>query len=174
MPSRSRAVPRVLSYFTIVSPQTYPISLLFLFPAHRMYCPCTFLQVTNLCSSECKVASVMARKVVLVDRAGDKIDNPLRTSWIPIVLNDPLLFQATVSFSAANMDIYYRRKRQRQSLRMKAQTISMIKEKLQCGDNFPSDSIIGVVALLSAIEVSRSSGSMAKVRRYWRRPYYMD
>lgn len=98
----------------------------------------------------------MARKCLPVDRGSAKDNNPLRTIWMPLIMTDPVLFQATANFAAVHLDILQGRPNQPSTLRLKTETINMINLKLRSAQEATNDSTIGAVALLAGMEVIHS------------------
>ena len=89
-----------------------------------------------------------------------------------MIMCDPLLFQATINFAAAHIDILQGIQHQckgTQALQMKAKTIKMINEQLNSSDTAVSNSSIGAVAMLAAAEVSSVSPySIQKPNLAWK------
>ena len=95
----------------------------------------------------------MARKCLPIDNGKD--DNPLRTILIPFIMTDPMLFQATTNFAAVHLDFIRGRRNQPRTLSEKSKTIYMVNLRLQCPDQATTDSTIGAVAMLAAMEVNQ-------------------
>lgn len=95
----------------------------------------------------------MARKALPIDNGRATDDNPLRTILIPLALGDPVLFQSIMNFAAVHLDILHSRPNQVQTLMMKAKTIRMINEQLRNDEYALSDSGIGTIVFLAAMEV---------------------
>lgn len=96
----------------------------------------------------------MARKCLPIDNGRATDDNPLRTIFIPLALDDPVLFQSTMNFAAVHLDTLHSRPNQVKTLIMKAKTIRMINEQLKNDKHAPSNSSIGTIVFLAAMEVS--------------------
>ena len=94
----------------------------------------------------------MARDYLPIDSGKD--ENPLKTVWIPMIMTDPLLFQATTSFAAVHLDVLEGHQNQPKTLSKKCQTINMVNSKLQSRQEAITDSTIAAVAMLAAMEVS--------------------
>lgn len=96
----------------------------------------------------------MARGCLPVDLHGA---NPFRALWLPMIMTDPVLFQAVTDFAAVQLEIHDNRPNQHRALLRKAKTMAMINERLQSPSEATSDATIGAVALLAAMEVRISS-----------------
>lgn len=95
----------------------------------------------------------MARKYIPIDRGSGIDENPLRTVWIPLIMTDPLLFQATTNYAAVHLDLLQGRFNHPKTLMKKAETISMINRKIQCPEEATTNSLIGSIAMMAAMEV---------------------
>ena len=100
---------------------------------------------------------MVARECLPIDRGLGADINPLRTSWIPLAIANPLLFQATTNYAAFHLDFLHGTQDQVKSLAGKALTIKMINEQLQCLEHTVSNSMIGAIAMMASIEVSTRS-----------------
>ena len=96
----------------------------------------------------------MARNCLPIDRGGSSDNNPVRTVWIPLAMSDAVFFQATVTYAAVHLDMLNRTQNQTRTLTKKAQTISMIKERLRCNEDALSNSTVGAISMLAALDVS--------------------
>ena len=96
------------------------------------------------------VDAVMARNFLPV-MAG-KGQHPLTNVWIPNAVADPLLFLATINFAAAHLDFLHGRSTSSRTIAQKVETIRLI--NLRLPESNLSDSTIGAVAMLAAMEVS--------------------
>lgn len=97
----------------------------------------------------------MAPGCLPLDRGFD--DNPLRTVWIALTIDNPVLFLATTYYAAAHLDMVHGRQFQAKTLTKKAQTISMINKQLSCSKSALRNSTIGAIAMLAAADVSGHS-----------------
>ena len=100
----------------------------------------------------------MAYKCLPIDNGRD--ENPLRTILLPLIMTDPILFQASTSFAAVHLDLITKHKSQPKTLLDKSKTIYMVNLRLQCPDQATADSTIGAVAILAAMEVSEETSQM--------------
>lgn len=97
------------------------------------------------------VDAVMARNFLPV-MAG-KGQHPLTNVWIPNAVADPLLFLATVNFAAAHLDFIHGRPTSSRTIAQKVETIRLINSRLPDSNKALSNSTIGAVAMLAAMEV---------------------
>lgn len=74
--------------------------------------------------------------------------------WLSYALQDATLFLATLSFGAIHLDIIARRYTSIRTLAYKAEVIKSINARLQTSDEMVSNTTIGAVAMLTALEVS--------------------
>lgn len=95
----------------------------------------------------------MARRCLPVEVG--KGQNPLTNIWMPYALADPLLFLATLNFAAAHIDIVHGRLSNPRTIAQKGETIRLINLRLQDSADIVSDTTIGAVAMLAAMEVFR-------------------
>ena len=100
------------------------------------------------------VSAVVTRECVPLDRGLEADENPLRASWIPLAIADPLLFQATTTYAALHRGLLCGVQGHVESLARKARTIEMIIEQLHEADQRITDSTIGAIAMMASIEVS--------------------
>ena len=100
------------------------------------------------------VSNVIARMSLPLDR-GDGIDeNPLRKVWIPWMMPDPVLFQATMTYAAVHWNLLQGRDKQGMTLVKKNKTMNMINERFKSIETAMGNSTIGAIAMLAAAEVS--------------------
>ena len=97
----------------------------------------------------------MTRNCLPVDKGQDT--NPMRTIWIPSIIGDPVLFQATTSFAAVHLDILEGHQSRPRALAQKCETIDMVNRRLQSPEDAITDSTIGAVAMLAAMEVKATA-----------------
>ena len=95
----------------------------------------------------------MAGKVPSVYGSKEVVVNPLRTVWIPFVLSDPVLFQATINFAAVNLDNLHGQPNHVAAVARKVLTMRMINNQLNTEATI-SNSTIGAVGMLVGIAVS--------------------
>lgn len=95
----------------------------------------------------------MARKVPSVYGSQEVGINPLRKVWIPFVLGDPVLFQATINFAAVHLDNLYGQPNHVAAVTRKTLTMRMINEQLNTEATI-SNSTIGAVGMLVGMAVS--------------------
>ncbi|KAL6716056.1 hypothetical protein ACLMJK_007018 [Lecanora helva] len=100
--------------------------------------------------------TVIAKECLPIDRGPGADENPLRTSWVPTAISDPILFQATINYAAMHLDMCRGTENRVKSLGRKAQTIKMINEQLSRGHDM-NNSIIGAIAMMASAENSRNS-----------------
>lgn len=96
----------------------------------------------------------MARNCLPIDRGAGNDNNPIRTVFIPLAMSDAVFFQATTTYAAVHLDMLHRSQNQTKTLTNKAQAIRMIKERLRSNENALSNSTIGAISMLAALEVS--------------------
>ncbi|KAL2041304.1 hypothetical protein N7G274_005686 [Stereocaulon virgatum] len=94
--------------------------------------------------------------------AGIKGLDPLVKTWIPYALQDPALFLATLSFAAVHLEVSSKNLTRARILSYKMETIKVVNMNLQSSEDALSDSTIGAVAMLTALE--RISGSQEDLR----------
>ena len=103
----------------------------------------------------------MARNCLPIDSGKDA--NPIRTLWLPAIVNDPVLCQAATNFAAVHLDILQNQQYNPKTLMRKSRTIRMINSKLQSPREATTNTMIGAVALLAAMEVRfQSCGPLNK------------
>ena len=98
------------------------------------------------------VTLVMARNCMPWDPGNGQ--NPLTKIWVPYALTDPVLFLATLNFAAVHLDILYGRYSSPITLFHKGETIRQINARLQDPSKALTNTTIGAVAMLAAMEVS--------------------
>ena len=74
--------------------------------------------------------------------------------WLPCALQDPVLFISTMAFAAVYLESVGIYRRSSKSLSYKSQTIKAINANLQSPGKAVSDSTIGAVTMLMAMQVS--------------------
>ena len=79
--------------------------------------------------------------------------DPLSRAWFPYAMQDATLFLATLSFATVHLDILARRCLSPRALAYKAEVIRSVNTKLSSSEEATSNSTIGAVAMLTAIEV---------------------
>lgn len=97
-------------------------------------------------------SNVMARNCLPIDRGATSDNNPIRTVFIPMAMSDRVFFQATTTYAAVHLDMLHQSQNQTKTLTNKAQTISMIKERLRSTEDALSNSTIGAISMLAAVE----------------------
>ena len=97
------------------------------------------------------VDSVIARNFLPVETGRGQ--HPLTNVWIPHAVADPLLFLATLNFAAAHLDIIHGRQCSPRTIAQKLETIRLIKLRLKDSAESLSNTTIGAVAMLAAMEV---------------------
>lgn len=107
-------------------------------------------------------SNVMARNCLPIDRGSGSDNNPIRTVWIPLAMSDAVFFQATTTYAAVHLDMLHGTRNQTKSLTKKAQTIRMIKERLRCNESALSNSTIGAISMLAALE--RTEGNLKELQ----------
>ena len=95
----------------------------------------------------------MIRKCASFDRGSGVDNNPLRSIWMPRIMEDPLLFQATVSYAAVHLEALQGRRNQSYALEKKTKMIGMINRELRYPEMSTTNSMIGAVTLMAATEV---------------------
>ncbi|KAG7001454.1 hypothetical protein G7Y79_00031g065690 [Physcia stellaris] len=103
----------------------------------------------------------MARKVPAVYGSKEVGVNPLRTVWIPFVLSDPVLFQATINFAAVHLDNLYGQPNHVAAVARKGRTMRMVNEQLNTEATI-SNSTIGAVGML--VGMANTSDSLSRQR----------
>lgn len=95
----------------------------------------------------------MARKIPSIYGSKGIDVNPIREVWIPFILTDPVLFQATINFAAVHLDNLYGRPNHIAAATRKVLTMRMINKQLN-SEAAISNSTIGAVGMLVGIAVS--------------------
>lgn len=88
---------------------------------------------------------------VRVDAGIEGLDLLLKT-WIPYALQDPAPFLATLSFAAVHLEVSSKNLTRARILSYKMETIKVVNMKLQSSEDALSNSTIGAVAMLTALE----------------------
>ena len=76
--------------------------------------------------------------------------------WLPCALQDPMLFISTMAFATVYLESVGTYRRSSKSLSYKSQTIRAINANLQSPEKAVSDSTIGAVTMLMAMQVNTS------------------
>ncbi len=97
------------------------------------------------------VCSVMAPKCLPVEIGGGQ--HPLIDVWMPQAVADPLLFLATLNYAAAHIDIIHETQNNPRTIAQKGEIIRLINLRLQDSAEAVSNTTIGAVAMLAAMEV---------------------
>ena len=79
--------------------------------------------------------------------------NPLTKVWVPYAMTDPVLFLATLNFAAVHLDLLRGTQSNHKTLVHKGETIRRINDRLQSSTETISNTTIGAVAMLAAMEV---------------------
>ena len=95
---------------------------------------------------------MIARNFLPVE-TGKGQQHPLTTVWMPHAVADPLLYLATLNFAAAHLDIMYGKQCSPITIARKVETIRLINLRLQNSAEAFSNTTIGAVAMLAAMEV---------------------
>lgn len=83
--------------------------------------------------------------------------HPLASTWLPYAMQDATLFLATLSFATIHLDIVAKRSSTTtRALAYKAEVIKSVNERLGSSQSAVSNSTIGAVAMLTAIEASKT------------------
>jgi hypothetical protein len=109
-------------------------------------------QLANNCAS--KVVFTIAPALIPVRNQG--ILNPLKTVWTRIAIADELLFQGTLVFAAAHLDLMMERDPSRETLYYEGEIVRGVNSRLNYLEA-ASDSTIGAVALLAGAESLRGN-----------------
>lgn len=72
---------------------------------------------------------------------------------MPRAVADPLLFLATLTYTAAHLDVMYGRGSSPRTIAQQVETIRLINLRLQDSAEIVSNTTIGAVAMLAATEV---------------------
>ena len=142
-PQNSEYLHHCKSYLDIILRLSY-----WSYPKHEVYMLTSTLDI---------VSNVCARMSLPIDRGAGIDDNPLRKVWIPWILGDSVMFQATMTYAAAHMNLVHGRQNQRGMLVKKNQTMRMIKERFKNVETAMGNSTIGAIAMLAAAEVNPRS-----------------
>ena len=94
-----------------------------------------------------------------------KGQNPLTRIWLPYVLQDSTLFQATLNFAEVHLEIASGNYNSQRAIFHKGQSIRAVNAKLRDGKHALSNETIGAVAMLAAIEVCHQSRMCDRSRR---------
>lgn len=79
--------------------------------------------------------------------------HPLTNIWMPHAVADPLLFLATLNYAAAHLDILHGWQSNPRTIAQKGETIRLINLRLQYSAENVSNTVIGAVVMLAAVEV---------------------
>ena len=74
--------------------------------------------------------------------------------WLSYALQDETLFLATLNFASVHLDILARRPISSRALAYKSDVIKTVNNRLASSEEALSNSTIGAVAMLAAVEVS--------------------
>ena len=96
----------------------------------------------------------MAKNCLPVDPGNGQ--NPLVKVWVPYAMADPVLFLATLSFAAVHLDVLRGQDISPGTLFYKGETIRMINQRLASPTHTLTNTTIGAVAMLAAVEVSQT------------------
>ena len=97
------------------------------------------------------VNAVMARNFLPVESSKGR--HPMTSVWMAHAIADPLLFLATLNFAAAHLDIIHGGQRSPRTIAQKVEIIRLINLRLQDSAQNLSNTTIGAVAMLAAMEV---------------------
>lgn len=100
------------------------------------------------------VVSVMANNLLPIKGSFRKGSNPVVRIWVTYAMQDSTPFLATLSFAAVHLDVATRRYTSPRALSYKILVIQMVNVRLGSSGNVISDTTIGAVAMLTALEVS--------------------
>ena len=98
------------------------------------------------------VTTVIARSLFPMILGGGQ--HPLIDIWMPYAVTDPVLFLATLTMAASNLDVVHGRPKNPKTLAQKGEVIRLINRRLNSAETV-SDSTIGAVLMLASAEVRK-------------------